>query len=68
MHDDEDDAVQILDGEMTFMFGDESVPAPRGTSRRTAGRRARLPNEGAEPVRTLSIDAPAGFDRRIGLS
>ena len=31
VHADEDDAFYIVEGEMTFLFGDEVVPAPPGT-------------------------------------
>ena len=31
MHSDEDDAFYIVEGEMTFIFGDQSVAAPPGT-------------------------------------
>ena len=54
---------------MTFTFGDEQVAAPPGTFVLVAARRgARLPQRPAEPVRMLNIHAPAGFDRRIGLT
>ena len=43
VHDSEDDAFYILDGEMTFVIGEE-VAAPAGHVRpRAAGHRARLP-------------------------
>ncbi len=69
VHDDEDDAFYILDGEMTFTFGAKSVPAPRGTFVLVPpGVEHGFRNDGAQPVRMLNIHAPAGFDRRIGLS
>ncbi|HEY7629376.1 MAG TPA: cupin domain-containing protein [Thermoleophilaceae bacterium] len=67
-HDEEDDAFYILEGEMTFTFGDSEALAPPGTfvlvpPEVTHGFR----NDGEVPVRMLNIHAPAGFDRRIGL-
>ena len=68
VHDDEDDAFYILEGELTFVLGGEDVAAPAGHVRaRAARRRARLPQRHAGAVRILNIHAPAGFDRRIGL-
>jgi mannose-6-phosphate isomerase-like protein (cupin superfamily) len=68
VHADEDDAFYILEGEMTFMFGDEEAAAPPGTFvLAPAGVEHAFRNDGATPVRMLNIHAPAGFDRRIGL-
>jgi mannose-6-phosphate isomerase-like protein (cupin superfamily) len=68
VHDDEDDAFYILEGEMTFVFGDRSVAAPPGTFVLVPpGVEHGFRNEGDGPVRMLNIHAPAGFDRRIGL-
>jgi mannose-6-phosphate isomerase-like protein (cupin superfamily) len=68
VHVDEDDAFYILEGEMTFVFGDEDVAAPPGTFvLAPAGVEHGFRNNGASPVRMLNIHAPAGFDRRIGL-
>ena len=68
-HRGEDDAFYIVEGEMTFVFGEKAVPAPPGTFVLVPpdvehGFR----NEGTQPVRMLNIHAPAGFDERIGLS
>jgi mannose-6-phosphate isomerase-like protein (cupin superfamily) len=69
VHDGEDDAFYILSGEMTFEFGDRVVSAPPGTFvLAPPGVEHGFRNDGAEPVRMLNIHAPAGFDRRIGLS
>ena len=69
VHTDEDDAFYILEGEMTFTFGDERVPAPPGTFVLVPpGIAHGFRNEQALPVRMLNIHAPAGFDRRIGLA
>jgi mannose-6-phosphate isomerase-like protein (cupin superfamily) len=44
VHADEDDAFYIVEGEMTFFFGDQEVAAPPGTVRAGAARGgARLP-------------------------
>jgi mannose-6-phosphate isomerase-like protein (cupin superfamily) len=67
VHDDEDDAFFILEGELTFVFGGETVPAPPGTFVLVPpGVEHGFRNDGAGPVRMLNIHAPAGFDRRIG--
>ena len=64
-----DGGLYILDGEMTFTFGATSVPAPPGTFVLVPpGVEHGFRNDGAQPVRMLNIHAPAGFDRRIGLS
>jgi mannose-6-phosphate isomerase-like protein (cupin superfamily) len=68
VHADEDDAFFILEGELTFVFGGETVPAPPGTFVLVPpGVEHGFRNDGAGPVRMLNIHAPAGFDRRIGL-
>ena len=69
MHADEDDAFYIVEGEMTFIFGDERWPRRpgRSCSCRPAWSTASA-TSGAVPVRMLNIHAPAGFDRRIGLA
>jgi mannose-6-phosphate isomerase-like protein (cupin superfamily) len=68
VHADEDDAFYIVEGEMTFSFGDETASAPPGTFVLVPpGVEHGFRNDGARPVRMLNIHAPAGFDRRIGL-
>jgi mannose-6-phosphate isomerase-like protein (cupin superfamily) len=68
VHDGEDDAFYILDGEMTFVIGEEEVAAPPGTFvLAPPGTEHGFRNDGDVPVRMLNIHAPAGFDRRIGL-
>ena len=70
VHGDEDDAFYILEGEMTFLFGDEDdeAVAPPGTFVLVPpGVRHGFRNPGPGPVRMLNVHAPAGFDRRIGL-
>ena len=70
VHGDEDDAFYILEGEMTFFFGDEDeeAVAPPGTFVLVPpGVRHGFRNPGPGPVRMLNVHAPAGFDRRIGL-
>ena len=70
VHRDEDDAFYILEGEMTFFFGDEDdeAVAPPGTFVLVPpGVRHGFRNPGPGPVRMLNVHAPAGFDRRIGL-
>ena len=68
VHAEEDDAFYILEGELTFTFGDEEAPAPPGTFVLVPpGVEHGFRNDGADSVRMLNIHAPAGFDRRIGL-
>ena len=68
VHADEDDSFYILEGELTFVLGDEEVAAPAGTFVLVPpGVEHGFRNDGIEPVRILNIHAPAGFDRRIGL-
>jgi mannose-6-phosphate isomerase-like protein (cupin superfamily) len=69
VHEAEDDAFYILEGEMSFLFGDEEVSAGPGTFVLVPpGVEHGFRNDGARSVRMLNVHAPAGFDRRIGLS
>jgi mannose-6-phosphate isomerase-like protein (cupin superfamily) len=69
VHVDEDDAFYILEGELTFRFGDDAVAAPPGTFVLVPpGVEHGFRNDGTVPVRMLNVHAPAGFDRRIGLN
>jgi mannose-6-phosphate isomerase-like protein (cupin superfamily) len=68
VHDEEDDAFFIIEGEMTFVFGDEQASAPPGTFVLVPpGVEHAFRNDGDVPVRMFNIHAPAGFDERIGL-
>ncbi len=68
VHAAEDDAFYILEGELTFTFGDGAAPAPPGTFVLIPpGVAHGFRNDGDRPVRMLNVHAPAGFDRRIGL-
>jgi quercetin dioxygenase-like cupin family protein len=68
VHDDEDDAFYILEGQLTFLLGDECVTAGPGTFVLVPpGVEHGFRNDGEAAVRMLNIHAPAGFDRRIGL-
>jgi mannose-6-phosphate isomerase-like protein (cupin superfamily) len=68
IHDGEDDAFYILEGEMTFTFGEETAAAPPGTFVLVPpGVQHGFRNDTDAPVRMLNIHAPAGFDKRIGL-
>jgi mannose-6-phosphate isomerase-like protein (cupin superfamily) len=68
VHHEEDDAFYIIEGELTFMFGDEEAAAPPGTFVLVPpGIEHAFRNDGETPVRMFNIHAPAGFDRRIGL-
>jgi mannose-6-phosphate isomerase-like protein (cupin superfamily) len=69
VHEGEDDSFYILEGELTFLLGDETVAAPPGTFVLVPpGVEHGFRNDGAVPVRMLNVHAPAGFDRRIGLT
>jgi mannose-6-phosphate isomerase-like protein (cupin superfamily) len=69
VHREEDDAFYILEGELTFTFGEREVAAPPGTFVLVPpGVEHGFRNPRDEPVRMLNIHAPAGFDRRIGLA
>jgi mannose-6-phosphate isomerase-like protein (cupin superfamily) len=68
VHEEEDDAFYIVEGEMTFTLGGEEAAATPGTFVLVPpGVRHGFRNDGSVPVRMLNIHAPAGFDRRIGL-
>jgi mannose-6-phosphate isomerase-like protein (cupin superfamily) len=68
VHDAEDDAFYILEGELTFSFdGGEATAGPGTFVLVPPGVEHGFRNAGADPVRMLNIHAPAGFDRRIGL-
>jgi mannose-6-phosphate isomerase-like protein (cupin superfamily) len=68
VHQAEDDAFYIVEGELTFVFGDEVVKAPPATFVLVPpGVEHGFRNDGIQAVRMLNIHAPAGFDRRIGL-
>ena len=69
VHAAEDDAFYILEGELTFVLDGEDVAAPAGTFVLVPpGVEHGFRNDTTEAVRILNIHAPAGFDRRIGLS
>ena len=69
VHGEEDDAFYIVEGEMTFVFGDEEAAAPPGTFVLVPpGVEHGFRNERDEPVRMLNIHAPAGFDLRVAAS
>ena len=68
VHDEEDDAFYILEGELTFTFGDEEAKAGPGAFVLVPpGVEHGFRNDTDRSVRMLNIHAPAGFDRRIGL-
>jgi mannose-6-phosphate isomerase-like protein (cupin superfamily) len=66
VHEGEDDAFYVLEGELTFEGDDGPVTAPAGTFvLAPAGVSHAFHNRTGEPVRLLNIHAPAGFDRRF---
>jgi mannose-6-phosphate isomerase-like protein (cupin superfamily) len=67
-HEGEDDAFYIVEGELTFFFGDrEEVAGPGTFVLVPPGVEHGFRNDGETAVRMLNIHAPGGFDRRIGL-
>ena len=69
VHDGEDDAFYILEGELTFTLPDGDAPAGPGTFVLVPpGVEHGFRNDTDAPVRMLNVHAPAGFDRRIGLT
>jgi mannose-6-phosphate isomerase-like protein (cupin superfamily) len=66
VHEDEDDAFYILDGELTFLLDEGDVAAPTGTFVLVPpGVRHTFRNALDRPTRVLNIHAPAGFDKRL---
>ena len=66
VHAEEDDAFLILDGELTFLLGDEEVAAPAGTFVLVPpGVEHTFANRTAAPVRVFNVHTPAGFDQRL---
>ena len=65
-HEDEDDAFFILQGEMTFIVGEQEIVARTGTFVLVPpGVEHTFANRGSVAARMLNIHAPAGFDRRL---
>jgi mannose-6-phosphate isomerase-like protein (cupin superfamily) len=66
VHEEEDDAFYVLDGELTFMLDDGDVAAPAGTFVLVPpGVSHTFRNPLDRPTRVLNIHAPAGFDQRL---
>jgi mannose-6-phosphate isomerase-like protein (cupin superfamily) len=66
VHDDEDDAFYVLDGELTFLLPDGDLAAPAGTFVLVPpGIEHTFENRTDAPVRIFNIHAPAGFDLRL---
>ena len=72
MHEDEDDAFFVLEGQLTVRTPEESQPnviAGPGTFVLVPpGVVHTFANHGDAQVRMLNIHAPSGFDRRLGLA
>ena len=69
VHEEEDDAFYILEGEMTFVLEEGEMKAGPGAFVLVPpGVEHAFRNDGDSPVRMLNIHVPGGFDRRIGLS
>jgi quercetin dioxygenase-like cupin family protein len=67
VHEAEDDAFYILEGELTFQLSDGEHQAGPGTFVLVPPGVEHGFRAGSTPVRMFNIHAPAGFDRRIGL-
>ena len=68
VHEVEDDAFLIIDGELTFDLPDGPAVAGPGTFVLVPpGVEHGFTNRGTEPARMFNIHAPGGFDRRLGL-
>jgi mannose-6-phosphate isomerase-like protein (cupin superfamily) len=66
IHDDEDDAFYVLDGELRFVVDEQEIPAAAGSFVLVPpGVMHTFMNPTSSPVRMLNIHAPAGFDRRL---
>ena len=66
VHESEDDSFLILEGEMTFLLGDEEVIAgPETFVLVPPGNEHGFRNDGDVPVRMVNVHAPAGFDERL---
>ena len=62
----EDDSFYILEGELTFILGDEEVVAGPGTFVLVPpGVPHSFANRGAAVARFVNVHAPAGFDLRL---
>ncbi len=66
LHEAEDDAFYILEGELTFgVEGEEVVAGPGTFVLVPPGVRHTFRNDGDARVRMVNIHAPAGFDLRL---
>ena len=65
-HEGEDDAFYVLEGELTFIVGEDEIVAPAGTFVLVPPDVLHtFANRSAAPARIRNIHAPAGFDRRL---
>jgi mannose-6-phosphate isomerase-like protein (cupin superfamily) len=65
-HAEEDDSFYIVEGELTFLLGEDELVAGPGTFVLVPPEVTHtFANRGDEPVRMLNIHAPAGFDLRL---
>ncbi len=66
IHDNEDDAFYVLDGDLQFAIDEQEVLVAAGTFVLVPpGVMHTFRNPTSSPVRMLNIHAPAGFDRRL---
>ena len=63
-HRDEDEALYVLEGELEFLLGEETVPAGAGTCvHAPRGVLHTWRNVGASPSRVLAVVTPGGLER-----
>lgn len=66
IHNDEDDAFYVLDGDLQFVVDEQELPAPADTFVLVPPSVMHtFMNRTSSPVRMFNIHAPAGFDRRL---
>ena len=66
VHESEDDAFYVLEGEITFLLdGSEVVAGPGTFALVPPGVAHTFANRGGEVLRVLNVHAPAGFDLRL---
>lgn len=62
-HDANDDTFYVIEGTVTFLLDDETLPAPAGTFVRVPpGVDHGFRNDGEQPARLLNIYVPGGFE------
>ncbi len=64
LHRDEDEALYVLEGEVEFLLGEDTIPAGVGTCVHIPrGTLHTFKNVGTSPSRVLAVLTPGGFER-----